>query len=332
MPQPRVTKKLPDLGLNHFVYGPDLYLVEAAKNKLVKTIQERVQAELSLVKFDLDEQTLDELLAIARTLPLFAASQIIQVKGALKLKENQAKRLGEYLESPSSSTFLIFTVGALDKDDRKRKIYQVLAQGTKLVEVLSWSETEIRARVGGRLKKSGIQIAEEALGFLMEAVGNDVGRISNEIEKLTLLVGEEKRITLTHVMDSLGYSRQHSVFEFIDALSAKDKIRALQLANEFISDSSQVLQVISLMHRQLRQLIQMKELSKKMSAGELARQIGMYGVPPFIVERRLQQSEHFSYRTLIQAIRQLGMLDDRIKRSSIDSRLFMEQLIHQLTS
>ena len=69
-----------------------------------------------------------------------------------------------------------------------------------------------------------------------------------------------------------------------------------------------------------------------MSAGELARQIGMYGVPPFVVERRLQQSEHFSYRTLIQAIRQLGMLDDRIKRSSIDSRLFMEQLIHQLTS
>ncbi len=331
MPQTRVSPKPLDPGLNHFILGPDPYLVEGAKNKLVKSIRDRVQEEVSLLGFDLEEQTMDELLAIARTLPLFARRQIIHVRGVLKLRENQAKRLGEYMENPSPSTVLIFTAGAADKEDRKRKIFQILAGSTKLVEVLAWSEAEMRVKVGARLKKSGFQISEEALDFLLEAVGSDLGRISHEIEKLTLLVWEEKQITLNHVMDTLGYSRQHSVFEFIDALAVKNKVRALQLANELMSDSSQALQVIALMHRLFRQLIQMKELSGHMGAGEIARQIGMYGVPHFVLERRLQQSEQFSYQALVRAVCQLGMLDDRIKRSSIDTKVFTEQLIHELT-
>src|SRR3974377_618187 len=109
MPQPSVSPKSP--GLNHFIVGPDPYLVEAAKNKLVKTIQDRTAEEVPLLTFDLEEQTTDELLAIARTLPLFAHQQIIHAKGVLKLRENQAKRLGEYLDNPSPSPFLIFPPG-----------------------------------------------------------------------------------------------------------------------------------------------------------------------------------------------------------------------------
>ena len=306
-------------------------MVEAAKNKLVKTIQDRTAEEVPLLTFDLEEQTTDELLAIARTLPLFAHQQIIHAKGVLKLRENQAKRLGEYLDNPSPSTFLIFTAGAVDREDRKRKVFQILVEKTRLVEIAAWTETEIRLKVGARLKRSGFQITEEALNFLLEAVGSDVGRISHEIDKLTLLVGEEKGITLNHVMNTLGYSRHHSVFEFIDALAVKDKVKALQLANELMADNSQALQIIALMHRLFRQLIQMKELSGHLGAGEIARQIGMYGIPVFVVERRLQQSKQFSYQALVRAVHQLGMLDDRIKRSSIDTRLFTEKLIHELT-
>ena len=331
MSRTRVSSSSPDPGLNHFIFGPDSYLVEAAKNKLVKIIRERAQEEVSFLKFDLEEQTTDELVAIAGTLPLFARWQIIHVKGVLKVRENQAKRLGEYLENPSPSTFLIFTSDAADKEDRKRKIFQILATSTRSMEVMAWSEAEMRAKVRERLKKSGFQISEEALDFLLETVGSDLGRISHEIEKLMLLVGGEKQITLNHVMDTLGFSRQHSVFEFIDALADKDKVKSLHLANELMSDSSQTLQVIALMHRLVRQLIQMKELSGQMSAGEIARRIGMYGVPYFVIERRLQQSGRFSYEALVRAVRQLGMLDDRIKRSSIDTKVFSEQLIHELT-
>ena len=331
MPQTRISSNSTDPGLNHFIVGPDPYLVEAAKNRLVKIIRERAQGEVSFLKFDVEEQTPDELLAIAGTLPLFARWQIIHVKGALKLRENQAKRMGEYLENPSASTFLIFTSGAVDKEDRKRKIFQILAAKTRLMEVMAWRETEMRAKVRDRLKRSDFHISEEALDFLLETVGSDLGRISHEIEKLTLLVGEERKITLNHVMEMLGFSRQHSVFEFIDALAGKDKVKSLHLANELMSDSSQALQVIALMHRPIRQLIQMKELSGQMSSGEISREIGMYGVPHSVVERRLKQSGQFSYEALVRAVRQLGMLDDRIKRSSIDTKVFAEQLIHELT-
>jgi DNA polymerase-3 subunit delta len=186
--------------------------------------------------------------------------------------------------------------------------------------------------VGARFRNSGFQIAEDALDFFVESQGTDLGRISNEVEKLILLAGDDKKIILETVVASLGYSREHTVFEFIDALAAKDKVKSLQFANEMMSDSSQALQTLFLMHRLFRQFLQMKEFSGRMSSGEIARQIGMYGVPPSVIEKKLQQSKHFSYSALVKAIEQLGMLDDRIKRSSIDTKVFMEQLIHSLTN
>jgi DNA polymerase-3 subunit delta len=331
-PSSAAISKSADPGPNHFIFGAEPYLVEAAKNKLIKIIRERENEELPLDKLDLEERPLDELLTVCRTLPLFARRQIVQVKGAIKLKEGQAKRLAEYLLNPSPSTFLVFTAGALDKEDRKKRVFEILVHNTKVVEVFPWSEAEVRIRVEARFRNSGFQIAEDALDFFVETQGTDLGRISTEVEKLILLVGDNKKITLENVVASLGYSREHTVFEFIDALAAKDKVMSLRFANEMMSDSAQALQTLFLMHRLFRQFLQMKEFSARMSSGEIARQIGMYGVPVAVIERKAQQSKHFSYLALVRAIEQLGLLDDRIKRSSIDTKVFMEQLIHGLTN
>ncbi len=332
MPAPRSSShsKPADTGLNHFIFGSDAYLVEATRNKLVRSIREREQEELPLEKTDLEEFSLDNLLAAAMNLPLFAPRQIIHVRGVMKLREPQARRLADYFQSPSPATFLIFTAGALDRDDRKKKIYEILLHGTKVTEVVSWSEPQIRSRIEARLKNAEFQIEDEALRFLLETQGSDLGRLSNELDKLTLLAGEKKGITLEMVTASLGYCREHSVFEFIDAVAAKDRIVALRLTQELMCDSSQALQVISLLHRLLRQFLQMKELPGNVSLGEMARQIGMYGVPLSAVERRLQQSKSFSASSLALAIQRLGMLDDRIKSSAIDTKIFVEQLIYDL--
>jgi DNA polymerase III subunit delta len=130
------------------------------------------------------------------------------------------------------------------------------------------------------------------------------------------------------VSESVGYSREHTVFEFLNAVAAKEKNKALRLLEEMIADSGEVPGVLALLARQIRQFIQVKELSGRVPAPEIAKIIG---VPGGIVSRVQQQSRQFSQKTLDVALCRLGVIDDMTKRSAPDTSIFMEMLVHELT-
>ena len=128
-----------------------------------------------------------------------------------------------------------------------------------------------------------------------------------------------------------GFCREHTVYEFLDAVVSKEKVKALRLVGEMMSDGAEALTMISVLSRQLRQLLQIRELSGKLGPAEIGKQIGLNRVSPFLLEKMANQAKRFSPHSLALAICRLAMLDDRIKRSSIDSKVFMELLIHDLT-
>ena len=248
----------------------------------------------------------------------------------MKLKENQAKKLEEYLKDPSDFTVLLFLAGELGKEDREKKIFKILESGTRTVEIFALEENEVRRWIGSKFKVSGFSIDADAVTFLQECQGNNLERLNHEIEKLTLYAGPERRITLPMVEVTAGFSRHHNVYEFLDAILAKEKLKALKLANEILPDSSETLYVISLLGRQLRQLLQIKEMSAELGIATIGKQVGLFN--RFVLEKMMLQAKHFSKRSLALAISRLAMWDDRIKRSSFDTKLFAELLIHDLTN
>ena len=56
-----------------------------------------------------------------------------------------------------------------------------------------------------------------------------------ELEKLLLYVGEKKRITLGDVETMVLAAKQRSLYELTDAVSAKDRVRALQMLDAILS-------------------------------------------------------------------------------------------------
>jgi DNA polymerase III subunit delta len=316
---------------HYFFFGSDPYLVQEAKTKLLVAIQEWAKGEILHHVTDLDETPVAEVINTARNLPLFAPRQIISVKSVMKLRENQARKLEEYFKNPSPFTTLIFVAGRLDKDDKKKKVFEVMNSATQVVELSALTEREIKGWIAVQVKAAGASVEAGAIDFLLESQGSDLGKLSREIEKLILYAGSETRITLPMVAACSGFCREHTVYEFLDAVVAKEKRKALRLVGEMMSDGSEALTMISVLSRQLRQLLQIRELSGKLGAAEIGKQIGLNRVSPFLVDKMANQAKRFSPHSLALAISRLAMLDDRIKRSSIDSKVFMEQLIHDLT-
>ena len=59
--------------------------------------------------------------------------------------------------------------------------------------------------------------------------------VSNELEKLILYVGEKKKITLGDVETMVLAAKQRSLYELTDAISAKDRVRALSILDALLS-------------------------------------------------------------------------------------------------
>jgi DNA polymerase-3 subunit delta len=318
------------LDRNYVLFGPDPYLLNQARDLLLKAIQEKVGTEISLSAMELGEVPIEDVLNAARHVPMFASQQLILVKGFMKLRENQTRKLEEYLKKPSERTFLIFWTGELTREEKEKRNFKILEAHTRVVEMVSLEEGETKRWIGSKFTAAGFSIDEDAVGLLHESQGNSLERLSHEIEKLILFAGLEKRVTNATVSQSQGFSRDHNVHEFLGAVLEKQKVKALILLNEMMADNSELILTISLLSRQLRQLLQIREMTGKSGIPEISKQVGIYNRSA--VEKMMGQARRFSSQSLSRAISGLAMLDDRVKRSSLDTRVFAELLVHELTN
>jgi DNA polymerase III subunit delta len=314
---------------SYFLFGSDTYLVEQARDALVRAAEDASQGELSTATVDLDEGSVEELVNSAQSMSLFASRQLILVKGVMKLRENQGKKLAAYLADPNPQTFMIFLAGELDWDQRKKKIFEVLSSGTRVVELAPLNGHELVAWIQQRAHARGFSIEPVALDFLLETQGSELGRLHQELEKAMLYAGAERQITLAMLEVLLGYSAGHTLSEFLDAVVSRNKRKALDLVGEIFFSGKETGLAFWWFGQQLRQWLQFNELAGKMPAAIVGRQTGVYN--PNIATKMLNQAKQFSKPSLLKAISRLADVDDKIKRSSTDTRFTMELLVHELT-
>ena len=314
----------------YFFFGPDSFLLDAARNALVHALEQAHGGSVSTGTLDLEEVSIDDVLNAARNLSMFASHQIVQVRGVMKLRDIQGKKLSDYRSNANPATTLIFYAGELDRDQRKKKIFDILSASTHVVELAAPDKRTVVEWIRRKGDSEGFSVDKEALDRVMEIQGNDLGRIIQEIEKARLFAGQQTRITLPIVEATSGIAGDHHLFEFLDAVCSKNKQQALRLVEEIFFSGRETSLAFWWFGLRLRQLLQVQELSGSLPPESIARQVGIY--PRQTAEKLPIQSKKFSRITLKKALYQLGTVDDRIKRSSTDSRLIMELLVHELTS
>src|SRR5262245_35952369 len=167
---------------NYFVFGPDTFLIERAIKGLLGALEETSQGRITPITLDLDESSVDDLLNIAQSLPMFAPKQLLVVRSALKLREQQAKRLTPYFSDPNPQTVGVFLAGDLDKDQRKKKIFEILSSGTRVVELAPLEANEVEEWMRQETNARGCSIEKDAVRFLLELQGSDLGRLQQEVE------------------------------------------------------------------------------------------------------------------------------------------------------
>ncbi len=119
--------------------------------------------------------------------------------------------------------------------DRYQKIREDLGRFCGIVELSRVQEGEAVRWIGEYCLTREVKIDADGARELVDALGGDMMMVSNELEKLILYAGEKKKITLADVETMVLAAKQRSLYELTDAISAKDRARALEVLDALLS-------------------------------------------------------------------------------------------------
>jgi DNA polymerase-3 subunit delta len=308
--------------------------------------------DFSLFEFDLAETDLAEVLDRARTPSLMAPFQVFFVRGVKNLfgrgsNEEKLAAIEDYCKNPNPDALIVFVadhisipadVRKMEMQDKERyqRIRETMGQYCGIVELARVEEGEavrwISEYCGGRQVKMEADGARE----LVDALGGDMMMISNELEKLILYVGEKKRITLGDVETMVLAAKQRSLYELTDAISSKERVRALEILDAILSSGDgeeAAIGHIYMLAKTFRQMLVILERNVRDQRMLWAALWQGFRVPPFAADDIIRQARRYkSRRELTRAIRLVAKADLALRSNPVSKRMVLERLVMDLTT
>ncbi len=166
-----------------------------------------------------------------RQFPMLGEKRLVVVREAQQMRAGQ-DALAAYCQNPMDTTVLVLCHKSGKMDTRKALGKAISANGV-IFESKRVYDSALPSFIKGYLKDKGKEIDEKAVQMLVEHVGADLTRMSSELDKLTIAIPEESRVTSAIVEDQTGMSKDFNNYELLGALAEKSKSQAAQIVKYY---------------------------------------------------------------------------------------------------
>ncbi len=214
----------------YWLEGEEPYFIDKVINYAENKILSESEAGFNLTVFYGRDAEWTNVVNACMRYPMFSEKQVILLKEAQHMKE--IEKLENYIEKPLAST--IFVVSYKDKKlDGRSKMMKVIKQKYEYLSSEKIREYKLNEWVMQMIYAQGLTINQMALILLIEHIGNDLSRLENEVEKLSLNLKDRKNITENDIENFIGISKEYNIFELQDALGKKDLPKVIRIIQYF---------------------------------------------------------------------------------------------------
>lgn len=215
----------------YFLMGEEPYYID----KLTEYIEDNVLTEEEkgfnqIVLYGRDT-SIEDIVSNAKRYPMMAERQVVIVKEAQELSRTIDK-LESYAENPQPTTVLVFAYKYKTLDKRK-KVTKVLAKAGIVFESKKLYENQVGEWIKRVLSGQKYGIEPKAAAMLVEFLGTDLSKISNELDKLKIILPKGHTITAKDIEDNIGISKDYNNFELRKAIGEKNLLKAYQIITYF---------------------------------------------------------------------------------------------------
>ena len=216
----------------YVLMGEEPFFIDQITDLLIENVLAEEERDFNQSIFYGADADVVSVINAARRFPMMSEYQLIVVKEAQLMRDIEL--LSAYAKHPLSSTVLVINYKYKTLDRRKSLAAAVEKNGI-LFESKKIPDYKMPGYITGLLQQRSLAIDAKAAQMLSDFLGNDLNRLSKELDKLAIVMAQmgSKRVTPELVERNIGISKEYNNFELIKALATKDVLKANRIAQYF---------------------------------------------------------------------------------------------------
>lgn len=223
-------------------YKP-VYLLTGEENHYIDVVSDYFENEVidvAMRDFDLSvmygrDVDMATVVNDAKRYPMMSPVHLVIVKEAQDIDTRQWELLAAYLKQPSEKGVIVFCYRH-KKLDKRTAAYKAIAAAGVVYETPKIWDNQVPAWIKTEVAANGFDISEKATYLIAESVGNDLGKIVNELRKLYPLLRSGEMITEDLVEQQIGISKEYNIFELQKAIGRRDPVMCNRIVNHFAAN------------------------------------------------------------------------------------------------
>ncbi len=247
----------------YFLMGEEPYYIDNISKYIESQVLSEEEKGFNQMVLYGRDVSIEDVVGHAKRYPMMSEYQVVIVKEAQDLSRH-IEKLVDYAENPQPTTILVFNYKYKTIDKRK-KLYKTLKKSGVIFEGKKLYDNQVGDWIRRVLSGQNYTISPKAAQMLAEFLGTDLSKISNELEKLKIILPEGTQITPEHIEQNIGISKDYNNFELQKAVGARDFVKANQIIKYFGENpkDNPMVVTVSLLYSFFSKLLHLHGLSDK---------------------------------------------------------------------
>ena len=215
----------------YFLMGEESYFIDIITDAIIEHALSDDQRDFNqTIMYGADVANYGVIVNAAKRYPMMAERQLVVVKEAQQIQG--IEMLSYYLKQPLQSTILV--INHKHGSVKNKKILSEIEQVGIVYESKKLYDNQLPTFINNYVAESGRSIENKAMQMVADFIGSDLNRLTSELDKLSISMGEEKTcITPDDVERNIGVSKDFNNFELLNAIVTRNAFKANQIVNYF---------------------------------------------------------------------------------------------------
>lgn len=312
----------------YFLHGEEGYFIDEITKALLENVLEDHEKDFNqVILYGKDSDALN-IVSEAKGYPMMSEYKLVIIKEAQDLKDFD--KLESYFEQPADQTVFVINYKYKTFDTRK-KLAKTVAKNGIMFKSEKVRDYQVAEWIATYVKSQQYDISSKATLMLAEFLGNDLSRITNELNKLCLLIEKGTVINDIHIEENIGISKDYNPFELTNAISVRDVPKAFTIVNYFehnpkAGDLMMIIPTVFNFFTKLMRIHFLQNTSKDAVASAL-------GIHPFVAGQYMSAAKVYNPKKIAANIAVLHEFDLKAKgmgNSTFTQGELMREMIYRL--
>lgn len=246
-------KKIPKLKDRIFLFnGDENYLKNEAINIIKEKYKDKYDIDFDFIEYYGKDAISDELASELSAAPMLNEFRLIIINNIDKCDVKSKNTIKKWLDNPNSTIIFVSTTSEQINLKKTTQIFTKLSEVATVVTCYKLDFSEMKEWIIETFSKYGKTVDESVIEYLIDMVGFDLYKMNNEIKKINLCI-KNNNINVNDVNKIVSDIRTDTIFDLIDSMILKDLKKSIRISKNVISETSDVIALISLLCKKMTQ-------------------------------------------------------------------------------